>query len=105
MQMTLVDCELERQTLDLVLNYDKTVNQVLNYLQRGHVWDPMSGWDGEENRLRIHENDMTLICQILLQEGRIVAYEHGNYAIYCSKMQWSQWATERPGIDTIRITV
>lgn len=93
----------KRIVLDLSHNVEKLSNQVLDYLQRGHVWDPRFGWDGEENRLRIHENHMTVLCELLWFTGMIVRYRNGGGDIYCSITQWQQWATTNPSYDDMRL--
>lgn len=98
-----IDCDIERRAIDLEIDYQKAVNQILNYLQRGHVWDTELGWDGEENRLPIHENNVTKICTILWHNGQIVAYSTGNIIQFCSRTQWAQWVATDPGQNNRRL--
>ena len=97
------ELELKRIALDLEHNVEKLSNDVLNYLQRGHVWDSAFGWDGEENRLRIHEDHMTTLCELLWWRNMIVRYRNGGGDIYCSLLQWQQWKAQDPILDDIRL--
>lgn len=107
--ITAVECELKRRLIDLDKNYERSCNVVLQYLQSGNVWDPLFGKDGDSQRMRIHENDITDICKILWHQGRIVAYTVTDIVnaqdsiCFCSLTKWAEWVTCDPTIIDRRV--
>lgn len=63
---------------------------VLNWLERGYIWDTLlEDWDGMDRsaRLGVKPANMTLLCELLLTEGRISAYYPGRanqWICYCA---------------------
>ena len=79
--------EITEDYENMIADLNKQKCRVMKWLTMGHIWDTyIEAWTGLDTRLQIAPGRMTMICEMLYDEGKIGCYKQPYGTIcYCTK--------------------